>query len=674
MRTKPPVDQLVDETQVPWSQRLYGHTFCATQLKRLKTYSPTVNMVRLSFCEGLDGTPVRELVERVKLLLVNAPRDMSGHQTVLQNVFLAVAQAHVEQVAHGKPCVVGFLAGSNAYRKADGASLPGHRAVMGTLRALEHLGLVQLTISNVNGRVSYLTPTPAFFQQFPWEMELLWQYTGINRVRVMTKKVVDYEWVDGKLVTKVRPGTHYPAVTLPAQALRDLSRVSKQLAGINHHAGLYDYWLCGQDDVWFKLGQDAAVYQIVFNDSSTRRGGRNFNQLQNQPQRDHRTPTERLEDKAHPERHQRCKPVRQTLHIARRPVDGRSGTAARQTVELDFSNQHFMMAYHVLGQALDGDGYLIALAAWKLPDHYTPEQQLEIKRTLLKVICLALFNCGDADKPDANNRKSANMTAMVQYQSTFLPMYPDCPLPSTTTMRRNKKGVLKPSVQFTFGPSDIVQAIIDKHPLVADLMFRGHGKFFQYLDGCIARQVVCRFNLSGKPIVCIHDSFMVWPEDADFLRQCMVEEYVRVLSQQPDWPLYQGQLPVIKVSKPRPRNLPPQPAAMHADGQVDTGTARLDGSDRVATTGAPEIHAADDSAGAPPSLCVQPAAVAVSEPASPPARSWLPLGSSSVRLRESGTRHHWAVTPAGHAGRHATVHLGPSSSPGKSKRSPGSMT
>jgi hypothetical protein len=341
---------LGDSISNPWFLHLFGQVFCPTSVHRLKVLSPSVNVVRLGFCDGLDGEPVRELLGRVLDLLPHRPRDPADHLLVLQNVFLAIAQAHAECRAHGKQCVIGFLAGTSYYRRADGACVPGHRAVVGTIQALEKLGLIQVHISRVDGVPSYFVSTAKFHLEFPWSLNLLWLVTGHNRVRVMTKKEVRYEPQGGRLVTKVLPGSHRPVIKLTSTQHRDVARVQNELAGINTHVCEYDYYLCDARGEWFRCGLKDVVYQIVFNDSSTRLGGRNYNQLQNQPQR-HGTP------------------MRQTLRI------GLQGQPPRETIELDFKNLHFLMAYHLLGHDCLDDCYDIPLAEWKLPDKYSPDEQ-----------------------------------------------------------------------------------------------------------------------------------------------------------------------------------------------------------------------------------------------------------------------------------------------------------
>jgi len=58
-----------------------------------------------------------------------------------------------------------------------------------------------------------------------------------------------------------------------------------------------------------------------------------------------------------------------------------------------------------------------------------------------------------------------------------------------------------------------------------------------------------RFCQLGRPIVCIHDSFRVWLEDVELLKQFMIEEFQKACK---------GFSPRLKVVEP-PKDLPDFP-------------------------------------------------------------------------------------------------------------------
>ena len=54
------------------------------------------------------------------------------------------------------------------------------------------------------------------------------------------------------------------------------------------------------------------------------------------------------------------------------------------------------------------------------------------------------------------------------------------------------------------------QAILDAHKPIADVFFQGHGNHLQYVDSCIAEQVMLSFiTRENAPVLPVHDSFIM---------------------------------------------------------------------------------------------------------------------------------------------------------------------
>jgi hypothetical protein len=54
------------------------------------------------------------------------------------------------------------------------------------------------------------------------------------------------------------------------------------------------------------------------------------------------------------------------------------------------------------------------------------------------------------------------------------------------------------------------QAILDAHKPITDMFFQGHGNHLQYIDSCIAENVMLNFiNAEDAPVLPVHDSFIM---------------------------------------------------------------------------------------------------------------------------------------------------------------------
>ena len=52
-------------------------------------------------------------------------------------------------------------------------------------------------------------------------------------------------------------------------------------------------------------------------------------------------------------------------------------------------------------------------------------------------------------------------------------------------------------------------AILKAHRAIEDMFFQGHGNHLQYIDSCIAEQVMLQFNRMDYPVLPVHDSFIM---------------------------------------------------------------------------------------------------------------------------------------------------------------------
>ena len=58
--------------------------------------------------------------------------------------------------------------------------------------------------------------------------------------------------------------------------------------------------------------------------------------------------------------------------------------------------------------------------------------------------------------------------------------------------------------------STLRQAILDAHKPIADVFFQGHGNHLQFIDSCIAKNVMLNFIVDeDAPVLSVHDSFIM---------------------------------------------------------------------------------------------------------------------------------------------------------------------
>ena len=76
---------------------------------------------------------------------------------------------------------------------------------------------------------------------------------------------------------------------------------------------------------------------------------------------------------------------------------------------------------------------------------------------------------------------------------------------------------------------EALDAMRRKHEPTADLIGTGKGIELQYIDSQITEMIVTEFMADGIPVLAVHDSYIVWEEYGDDLREVMNEAW-RVLS------------------------------------------------------------------------------------------------------------------------------------------------
>ncbi|MCG3769984.1 MAG: hypothetical protein JW384_01117 [Nitrosomonadaceae bacterium] len=157
------------------------------------------------------------------------------------------------------------------------------------------------------------------------------------------------------------------------------------------------------------------------------------------------------------------------------------------TVELDYSGCHINMLYHERGLECEGDPY-------EVPEISEYEDRNGLGRgtyrQCIKEYTQALINGSKGGKP-------SNIT-------------------------------LKEGTEFPegFRPIEIVRAIERRHELIKDAFRSNAGLRLQLLDSEIALEVVSTAMEEGWVALPVHDSFITTTDEAERLRELMLEEYI----------------------------------------------------------------------------------------------------------------------------------------------------
>jgi hypothetical protein len=472
-----------------------------------------VRMVDWTF--GVSGPFLLQLHDELVRTIGREIRKPDAYLAVLKSVFFAVAQAKADGQFHDERVVVGYLAHTSNYNKRFyEPNLPGHAVVTDTIAFLERKELIVITKSKVDGRCSYFEPTETFPFHEHMQLQLM---DARGSVKIYTAKAK--EAIRKDLVGKTATGKnsyktvyintgHKPLKEkyLASQQRQDVERVLGELGTINRHLLRFTYAICDVDDVWRDLFVGKVMYHAVFNNSSTEQGGRNYAGVQNLAQRD-------VEH-----------PIRETLHINGKPM-----------VELDYGNLHIRMLYHQKGVDLLGDCYRnVKIPNWNAA--------AAVQRDLIKTLLLALPNCGSPEATPEQNLLKAQHMARSQYKEWLWETVED--LQTGLRTRQKREGRELPAGVTV---KDVVDAIIAAHEAIADRLFSGAGIWLQAIDGQIARNIMLHFVQLGRPCIGIHDSFFVWPEDENLLKQLMIDEYTAV---------FPGHRPVVETKKKKRAYLP----------------------------------------------------------------------------------------------------------------------
>ena len=72
---------------------------------------------------------------------------------------------------------------------------------------------------------------------------------------------------------------------------------------------------------------------------------------------------------------------------------------------------------------------------------------------------------------------------------------------------------------------ELVLALRDKHPKIADYFFKAKGIELQNIDALIAQNIIDKFTSEGIPVLCVHDSFIIQADKAEELEKQMTTAF-----------------------------------------------------------------------------------------------------------------------------------------------------
>ena len=164
--------------------------------------------------------------------------------------------------------------------------------------------------------------------------------------------------------------------------------------------------------------------------------------------------------------------------------------SGRRTIEVDYSSHHPALLY-----AKKGTNYWQEIAS----DPYeikTDDNHLIWQRDYLKDLLLIAINA-ESD------------------ESAFRAFISDHVLGN-----KDLKSVFTHQVL-----GEALDALRAKHEPIADLIGTGKGIELQYLDSQITEIIITEFMADGIPVLAVHDSYIIWEEHADDLREVMNEAW-----------------------------------------------------------------------------------------------------------------------------------------------------
>jgi len=170
----------------------------------------------------------------------------------------------------------------------------------------------------------------------------------------------------------------------------------------------------------------------------------------------------------------------------------------KRTIEVDYSAHHPVLLYARKGinywKDIETDPYIIEQKA--------PYDHPVWQRDILKILLLTALNC--------SNDMEAIRAARAE-------IYED--------HRDKLRGIrLEDNILI-----DALAALREKHRPIKDLIARGRGIELQYLDSQISEQIIKEFTKDNIPVLCVHDSYIVWEEYANDLHE-VVNDAWRKLS------------------------------------------------------------------------------------------------------------------------------------------------
>jgi hypothetical protein len=163
------------------------------------------------------------------------------------------------------------------------------------------------------------------------------------------------------------------------------------------------------------------------------------------------------------------------------------------TIEIDYKAQHLALCYHLTGLKAPYDGYRIEAYAARFGDENTA-------RTAAKQVFMRLVN--------TKNKASALNSIRKWLKKT----HPDL-------------------------ESEVAKWLLDTfeqaHPAIADRFYSSAWSNLQFIDSTIAESIALSFAADQRPILIVHDSFVVRMQDGSRLHEKMVLEYRRQLGFEP---------------------------------------------------------------------------------------------------------------------------------------------
>ena len=80
-------------------------------------------------------------------------------------------------------------------------------------------------------------------------------------------------------------------------------------------------------------------------------------------------------------------------------------------------------------------------------------------------------------------------------------------IPASTQLTQKPKGIDLTNEEIDW--PTIRDAVLRAHRAIEDIFFQGHGNHVQYIDSCIAEQVMLQFSEWDHPVLPVHDSFIM---------------------------------------------------------------------------------------------------------------------------------------------------------------------